>query len=154
MMKKTIKTIDDYFVDWESKIFGYGYGAGEEYVIAALKKFMEMVPMEGCYEYKQLECELSPTVAWLLINILCKAHILEYGSSPRHAWLTNCGRRLKEYLGNNTLEQLENVLDVTGDYTVCYPDVCNCGPTGYQEGLVCQNPFWIEKWKEEEEDVD
>jgi|SRR5277367_6956304 len=145
------KSIDDYFVDWENETFCYSYGTGEKYIIAALKKFMEMVPMEGFYEYNQLECELSPTVAWLLICILCNADILDHGCSSRYSWLTNCGRQLKEYLGNNTLEQLENVLNRTENYRVCFPNACNCGPTGYLEGLVCQNPFWVEKWKEKED---
>lgn len=25
----------------------------------------------------------------------------------------------------------------------CAPDVCNCGPKGYEQGRRCPNPFWI-----------
>jgi hypothetical protein len=32
---------DKNFIDWESQVFGYGYGTGEEYTLKALQVFIE-----------------------------------------------------------------------------------------------------------------
>lgn len=138
------KLSSEYFADWESDTFGFGYGSGEEYTIPALKTFMENTPREGGYDYKKLEGLLTPTVAWLLINILCHKDILEYGTSPRVGWLTNKGIRLRTFVINHTVDELYNFTDTDENYINCYPDACNCGPTGYQKGVICQNPFWLD----------
>ena len=145
------KSIEDSFRDWESYAFGFGYGSGEEHVIPALKHFL-LLCNEGTpgnsYDYKKLEEALTPTVAWLLINILAnhKIDMIEYGTSPRYAWLTEKGVRLKEFMRSHTEEQLiEMATDRTEDSNVCYPDACNCGPSGYVEGRKCPNPFWDDK---------
>lgn len=139
------KTVDDSFRDWEANAFGFGYGTGEEHTLAALKAFMAAIP-ERQYDYKVLETALGGAVAWLLINTLCahKVQILEYGTSPRYAWLTDEGQRLKAYLDSKTVEELCEVVCGADpeDYTGCYPDACNCGPNGYQAGVHCHNPFW------------
>lgn len=134
-----MKTIEQSFADWESHVFGYGYGSGEEHVIIALKKFFNAVPIDGNYDYKELETMLTPTVAWLLINVLCHAHMIEYGTSPRFAWLTKSGKAMQKFLASKTIEELLNNPD-SEDH--CSPDCCNCGPDGYQEGIHCTNPFW------------
>jgi len=86
-----MKTEAEYFRDWESHVFGYGYGTGEAYVIPVLKTFLEHCN-EGyykhSYQYDVLEKAVTAPVAWLLINTLCHADIIEYGTSPRYAWLT------------------------------------------------------------------
>lgn len=138
------KTLDDYFTDWESDAFGFGYGSGEKHTIPALKKFLENTPEKWCYNYVKLEQELTPTVAWLMINILCQKYILEYGTSPRGAWLTKKGIRLRHFILSKTDEELYELTSRDEDYIVCYPNVCNCGPNGYQKGVVCQNPFWTD----------
>ncbi len=139
---ETVKTIDDYFCDWESHVFGYGYGSGEEYIIPALQKVMETIPDKGPYNYNEIEDSVGKTIAWLFINILCKHRIFEYGTSPRHAWLSRCGKELKKYLHNKEFDDLKLFPDE--DYAHCGPDYCNCGPNGYEEGRICQNPFWLE----------
>ena len=140
------KTLDENWIDWESNAFGFGYGTGENYTIPALKKFMDLVPLEGCYDYQLLEKEMTPLVAWLFINLLCHHRIdmLEYGTSPRGAWLTSRGKALKEYMATKTVDELTNLTSHDENYCNCYPDVCNCGPKGYQKGLHCFNPFWEE----------
>jgi len=141
----TTKTLNENWIDWESHAFSFGYGSGEPYIIPALKKFMELVPESNNYDYKLLEKELTPVVAWLLINRLCHYTIdmLEYGTSPRCAWLTERGKALKKYMADKTSDELvELACNHTEDYTVCTPDVCNCGPHGYEEGKHCFNPFW------------
>lgn len=132
-----MKTLDDYFTDWEAHVFGYGYGSGEEHVIPALKRFFVLCPANSGYDYQTLEVKLTPAVAWLLINVLAHADLLEYGTSPRYAWLTERGRALKQYLDSKSAEELQAIL--ARDYDRhCYPDHCNCddGP--------CHNPFWRE----------
>lgn len=138
-----MKTEIEYFRDWESHVFGYGYGTGESYIIPALKCFFDLVPLEGAYDHKVLEDKLTPTVAWLLINALCKADVLEYGTSPRFAWFTHGhGKRLKQFIDSKTVEELFKALRGDQDYVECYPGACNCGLNGYEKGRKCANPFW------------
>ncbi|MGM4997860.1 hypothetical protein AB8A05_04280 [Tardiphaga sp. 538_B7_N1_4] len=142
------KTIDESFIDWESSAFGFGYGTGEEHVLGALKAFFAAFgdhENPNAYDYEKLETAVTPTVAWLLINRLCKhdVDIIEYGTSPRFGWLTENGIALKAFVDSKSVGDLETlVCSTTEDSTICYPDACNCGPNGYQEGVVCQNPFW------------
>ncbi len=138
------KTIEDNFRDWESHVFGFGYGSGEEHILPALKKFFELCPPDRAYDFRILERELTPAVAWLLINALCHHDILEYGTSPRVAWLTKQGQALKAFVGGKSVDDLIVLAtDREEDYAPCYPDACICGPEGYDKGRVCQNPFWV-----------
>lgn len=144
------KTIEEHFRDWHDSVFGYGYGTGEPYTISATKKFLELCNEGGLghsYDYTKLEAALTAPVAWLMINIFCKPDIdiIEYGTSPRFAWLTKKGERLKEFISKYTEDALLEI--VRGDdkhYSHCYPNACNCGENGYEKGKVCQNPFWID----------
>ena len=137
------KPLEENFRDWESDTFGFGYGTGEPHTISALRKFLENCPHDGGYDYASLETALSPTVAWLLINTLAAHSILEYGGSPRYAWLSLEGKRLRTFVLSKTIDELiQIVCDYDDDYAHCHPDGCNCGPFGYEKGRVCQNPFW------------
>ena len=142
-----MKAIEDSFRDWESNTFGFGYGSGEPHTIPALKTFLSLCNKHGtcAYDFQELETALTPTVVRLLINILAnyKVDMIEYGTSPRFGWLTDKGKRLKTFMDAHTAEQLVDMAtDRTEDSNVCYPDACNCGPTGYQKGVHCKNPFW------------
>jgi hypothetical protein len=75
---------DKHFRDWESHAFGYGYGTGEVFIIPELKLFFETTEAEGNYNHRTLEQKLGGISTWLLINILCHADMLEYGTSPRY----------------------------------------------------------------------
>lgn len=145
------KSIEDSFRDWESNVFGFGYGSGEEHTLAALKTFLATVG-EGepedrarCYDYKKLEAACGPQVAWLLINTLAhhRADMFNYGTSPRFGWLEPTGERLKAFVVGKTVDELVAIC-CEGDenYNVCYPDACNCGEGGYEKGRKCLNPFW------------
>ena len=129
-----MKSDVDYFKDWESYVFGFGYGTGEEHVIPALKRFLGAVPTDTNYDYHTLEAACGPTVAWLLINTLCGCDIIEYGTSPRYGWLTKQGKALRNFI----LEASRDMLlgQISEDSTPCYPDYCNC------DGDECENPFW------------
>jgi hypothetical protein len=144
------KTPEQHFADWEGSAFGFGYGSGEPHTLAALKGFMDAIERHTdrspSYDYQKLEAALSPAVAWLLINALCRhpTHIIEYGSSPRFGWLTKEGERLRAFIETRSTDDLvEIVCSRTEDYNPCYPDACNCGPNGYEEGRKCDNPFWV-----------
>lgn len=143
------KTMEEYFRDWEGSVFGFGYGTGEEHTLAALKTFFESLGVDGranSYEYETLERALTPTVAWLMINVLCHADVIEYGTSPRYGWLTRKGERLRVFSDARSVDDLVDICcnhDET--YTHCYPDACNCGPNGYEKGRKCANPFWRDK---------
>lgn len=142
------KTTEEHFRDWEDWAVGFGYGSGEPHTIPAIRDFLGLCN-EGAYghsyDYEKLEAALTPAVAWLLISILAKADILEYGTSPRFAWLTVKGERLKKFMLSRTAEELVDIAcDHGEDYNSCSPDSCNCGPNGYEEGRICDNPFWKE----------
>jgi hypothetical protein len=147
----TERSLESYFADWETEAFGFGYGSGEEYTLAALKTFFATVgegepeDRQHCYDYKKLEAALTPTVAWLLINALCrwKVDVIEYGTSPRYAWLTEPGRKLKEFFALKSVDELVDICCADcGDNPGCGPDHCNCGPEGYEKNRVCPNPFF------------
>lgn len=126
-----------HFTDWESEVFGFGYGTGEDYTIPALRKFFEVVGPDG-YWYEDLERELTPTVAWLLINILCRGgntNIIEYGTSPRGGWLTENGKLIQEFLRGKSDEDIFKAIEIPDDYIHCYFDHCNCDNT-------CKNPLF------------
>lgn len=137
-----MKPIEDSFRDWESNAFGYGYGTGERHVLMALSQFMFLCQRNGSYDFELLEAELTPAVAWLLINRLADVGILEYGTSTRCAWLTDEGKRLKDFIASRSVDELVELTVVTEEHTYCYPTACNCGPDGYERGRKCENPFW------------
>lgn len=137
------KSPDDSFRDWEATVFGFGYGTGEEHVLGALKAFLGATRGDnGSYDYRELEALLTPPVAWLLINALGHADIIEYGTSPRYGWLTMKGRRLRQFVTERGLEDLMALMNYDQEHTICHPDACNCGPHGYEAGRKCVNPFW------------
>lgn len=144
--KPTAKTIEEYFKDWESHVFGYGYGTGEEHIIPALKTFLEACPASGNYDYLELEKAVTPTVAWLLINTLAHCNMIEYGTSTRFGWLDARGKALRAFCilkANDELYDLAADCGLNG-YIPCSPTACNCGVGGgYEIGRVCQNPFFI-----------
>lgn len=144
-----IKTLDNYFRDWEAYVFGFGYGTGEPHIIPCLHKFLDLCRKPGlglAYDFMELEQELGGPTTWLLINILCRHNVVEYGTSPRHGWLTAEGQRLRAYVCDRDPELLVemscNGPGLDEGYAHCRPDTCNCGPDGYENGRVCPNPFW------------
>lgn len=141
------KSLEKYFADWESHVFGFGYGSGERPVMRSLKMFFSAVGDErgpNSYEYKRLEGACGDSIAWLLINTLADNDIIEYGTSPRYGWLTKEGEQLKAFLDSKNVDELVDVvcnLDEENDY--CWPGGCNCGPNGHEAGKIfCNNPFW------------
>lgn len=143
------KTIEQSFIDWESNTFGFGYGTGEEPILTALKGFMDTIPADlalpNGYDYHKIEAAIGSASTWFLINILAnhKVDMIDYGSSPRFAWLTYKGMRLKAFIDSKTVQELVDLCtEFDPEYINCYPDACNCGPNGYQKDRKCNNPFW------------
>lgn len=137
-----MKTLDDNFSDWESHVFGYGYGSGEPHVIPSLAIFLSLFNEDGSYDYRHLESSMHPPIVWMLINALARADILEYGSSPRFGWLTKEGKALKSFIESKSIDELIGLSCRDSEYTHCYSNACNCGPHGYEKERVCPNPFW------------
>lgn len=133
---------DKNFIDWFSENFGYGYGDGEQYIIPALKGFLGTCPIDGTYDYGEIERAIGKAETWFLMNTLCKEDILEYVTSPRFGWLDEKGKLLKEYLATKTEDELYELVMVDSDYTHCYSNACNCGKKGYEEGRKCDNPLF------------
>lgn len=141
LLSHSMKTTDDYFTDWQSHYIGYGYGTGEPHVFEALKRFFHAVSDDGGYHYQVLEEACTPAVAWLLISILARADIIDYGTSARNGWLTENGKALAEYIRGHSVEELVQVTDRDENYVQCFPDYCNC-VAGKDEGCRKLNPFW------------
>lgn len=143
------KPIEKHFADWFSHVFGFGYGTGDEHFIVALQTFMATLGKGGRlphgYDYKELETALTAPTAWLLINTLCGADIIEYGTSPRYGWLDPKGEALKAFMDGKTTDELLAATETDENDGPCYPDICNCGPEGYSPGKLCHNPFWNER---------
>ena len=143
-----VKTVEDYFVDWENHVFGFG--SGEPHIIPALVAFLGLCRngRSVCaYDYREIEAGIGTLPTWLLINALAHADIIEYGTSPRFGWLTGKGERLKAFAQSKSPAELVELVcssSLEDDVPLCYPDCCNCGPSGYEKGRVCQNPFWLD----------
>jgi hypothetical protein len=138
-----MKTIEQHFADWESNALGFGYGTGEPHVMQALQSFMRCLKRhddEGpwSYWYTDLESVLTPTVAWLLINFLGHEDMIEYGTSPRGAWLTKHGEALRQFLCTRPLDAILAATDQEDEYVHCCPEHCNCGDGDCRP----HNPFW------------
>lgn len=141
------KTLEDYFTDWENHVFGFGYGTGEAYTIQALKAFFDhFTPENKAYDYRELEADLGNVVAWMMINVMGHADVIEYGSSPRFAWLTPKGMALRNFIATKTAGELVELTARDENYIICSPDACNCGERGHVEGRICPNPFLHDKF--------
>lgn len=141
-----MKTLEDNFTDWESDAFGFGYGSGEPHTIPALKEFFALCAGErGNYQYEVLEKGLTPAAAWMMLNLMGHQRMIEYGTSPRYGWLTPEGSALKSFVDSKTTEELLTLTQRDEEYISCSRNSCNCGPNGYQSGVLCANPFWFSK---------
>jgi hypothetical protein len=132
---------EKHFVDWEAQVFGFGYGSGESYVLRPLKQFFALCKqgtLSPRYSYEELEERIGCSATWLLINALCHADVIEYGISPRYAWLTGKGILLKEFVDSYTVEELCGMVAVDKGYVYCFSGHCNCEP----EGPNCNNPLF------------
>ena len=49
---------------------------------------------------------------WTMISFLNNADMVEYGTSPRTAWLTDKGKRLHAFISSKSLDELEELLQV------------------------------------------
>ena len=134
-----MKTIEQSFADWESEVFGHGYGTGEEYVMGALKGFCDAWTADGRYGHGTLEKAVTAPVAWLLIDTLIRADVIEYGTSPRYGWATHThGKALVDFVRATSLGELIGFLDRPSDDFPCMPEHCNCPDEDCRQA----NPFW------------
>lgn len=132
------KVTDKHFRDWESYVFGCGYGTGEPVVLAALRKFFIVCDVGGTadrYNYQWVEKAITPPVAWLLINALGNAGIIEWGVSARFGWLSRPGVLLRDFVNARTDEELYEILERDDEEVHCFPDLCQCPKP-------CKNPLW------------
>jgi hypothetical protein len=143
MLTASVTITDKHFQDWEQAVWGYGYGTGEAFVLPALHAFL--VPLAEGYHADEMVEVLGGPVTWLLINVLCHADILEYGTSPRHGWLTPKGQRLREYVLRHTPDELYTIVTrhEANALPRCSPTMCNCADA--LEGEGCRhNPLWCD----------
>src|SRR4051812_24979617 len=118
------KTVEEYFVDWEEHMFGFGYGTGETHVLTAIKKFFCCIKVNNgsfSYAYEILEQELGASTTWLLINMFCHADHIDYGTSPRYGWLTASGKALAAFFEVNSIEEMCEIIS-DPDRVTCTPE--------------------------------
>jgi len=141
------KTDEQFFLDWECAVFGYGYGSGERHTLKSLKDFLSS--FDHRYDYEELEKKLGGELTWLMITILAKVDILEYGTSPRYAWLTNSGELLQKFVKKHSVDELYEIVMNQDEYDesgVAHCDYSNCNCYPEQMSGVCRhNPFLNEK---------
>jgi len=70
-----------------------------------------------------------------MINILCHADVIEYGTSPRYGRLTPKGVLLKHFVRDREVDDLYTLTSVDENYVHCYPEHCNCE-------TKCENPMF------------
>jgi hypothetical protein len=100
---------DKQFREWEQAYLGYGYGTGEAYICPALHAFFAALEEGRSYQHTILEQRFGGLAAWLLINLLAHADIIEYGTSPRFGWLTPRGTILRDYVLSKTPAELTDI---------------------------------------------
>lgn len=138
-----MKKIEEQFIDWENAIFGFGYGTGEQYTIQGLKDFFDQLENDRNYDYEKVEKKFGQLAGWLLINILCRADILEYGTSARFGWVTEKGAKLRDFLKTRkTGELYELVMNVADGYPMCGKNYCNCNPPESFDKKCSNNEFF------------
>lgn len=109
------------FQQWESRIFGAGYGSGELPILKVVKVFFNSLERDRSYNYEKLEKELGDTITWLLINAFNKGRVIEWGTSARFGWLTSCGEYVRDYIKNKTPEELYEIA-MEDDQCICECD--------------------------------
>lgn len=155
-ISKCQKPIEIYFRDWFNEAFGYCYGTGEDYLIPLLRKFLDSCKPElsksHSYSHEVLEQTLGKEITWLMICTLCGNDVIEYGISPRFAWLSIEGRRLKNFIGTKTDDELYELAtqeenDEVENSHHCYHNYggCNCKSNGHRRDTFCANPFWSKR---------
>jgi hypothetical protein len=105
------------FIEWESKVFGAGYGTGELPIMKSVKIFFECFN-NNSYDHEILEKALGDSVTWLLINLFNHYNIIEWGTSARYGWLTSSGEYVRDFIKDKTPEELYELL-MTDHEPVC-----------------------------------
>lgn len=110
------------FRDWESRVFGVGYGNGELPILKVVKKIFDLLEKEICgtYDYRVLEENFGETVTWLLITTLAKGNVIEWSTSTRFGWLTSCGEHVRDFIKDKTVEELCEIVE--SDEIICVCD--------------------------------
>lgn len=70
------------------------YGELEYHLDSYIKKFFSVDVKDVGFEESH---SLNTVEFWLVVSMLVKMDMLEYGTSPRGAWLTEDGKEFKKY---------------------------------------------------------
>ena len=109
------------FKQWEGRVFGAGYGTGELPILKVVKLFFDTLKDDRNYDFNFLEEEVGEQTTWLLINLLSKGNVIEWGTSSRYGWLTSCGEYVRDFIKDKTPEELYKI--VTEDnHSICECD--------------------------------
>jgi len=139
-----MKSENEYFIDWVSETFGYGYGSGEIHTLKALKDLFSVIK-DDKYDYEMLEKVLGAQVTWLLLQILHSSPgFFEYGTSTRYAWLGSGGKAVQNFVRDKTVDELYDisVASVGDNHIHCGLSYCNCNPPKSYTKRCVDNPFF------------
>ncbi len=73
---------------------GLFYGELEFYLDSYIKKFFSVEVRDVGFEEKH---PMNNLEFWLVVSMLVKMDMLEYGTSPRGSWLTEDGKKFREF---------------------------------------------------------
>lgn len=94
-----------------------------------MKWFFDNLEDNRSYNHETLVEHFGGLAAWLWINTLCEADILEYGRSPMYGWLTEKGERLRDYLKDKSVDEIIEIYNTVE--VKCGLDYCNCDEGKY-----------------------
>lgn len=125
--KVRVKSDDEVFKDWFNDTYGYGYGTGEKPILTAIMIFLGNCSSNEnhIYSYDEIEKVIGKAATWMLISVFCKQDLVDYGTSPRFAWLTEKGKWLLNYLKGKSLQYLYSLV-MYNSFSECSSEYCNC----------------------------
>lgn len=135
-------TNDRQFREWETRVFGAGYGSGELPILKAVKVFFANLEDNRNYDHENLEKNLGDTATWLLINAFDRGGVIEWGTSARYGWLTSCGEYVRDFIKGKTPEELYEIV-MKDDNSICLCDG-EIKESGHEE--CGRNPMVNEKY--------
>lgn len=103
------------FCEWYGEVLGYGYGTGDVHYCNNLRHFFWLAAQPGPYDYNEMERDMGAAVFWLLLNTLCNAGVVDYGTSPRAGWLSPEGRRIADFVNGYEGSLYDLVMSVYSD---------------------------------------
>lgn len=89
--------------------FECGYGTGEQYTIPIMYKFMELLA-ERSYDFQVMSVAFGEVTTWVLIELLARCDLIDWGTSSRFGWITERGEQLRDMMRKFTQEEMYEIV--------------------------------------------